>query len=228
LVLQDRLFSDFEGDRWFDRNRGALNAFDPAADLPLKLIGLYGLNPERVLEIGAANGFRLAAIRERTGAEAVALEPSGEAIRNGKASYPFVTFIRGTVSAVPLRDSFDLVIVNFVFHWVDRQNLLHAVAEVDRLVGEGGYLLIGDFYPANQLQVRYHHLETEEIFTYKQNYAAMFLASGLYHQVSLLTAHHANKELQARVAETERIGAWLLRKELQGHYLGLAGKGADG
>jgi SAM-dependent methyltransferase len=228
LVLQDRLFSDFEGDRWFDRNRGALNAFDPAADLPLKLIGLYGLNPERVLEIGAANGFRLAAIRERTGAEAVALEPSGEAIRNGKASYPFVTFIRGTVSAVPLRDSFDLVIVNFVFHWVDRQNLLHAVAEVDRLVGEGGYLLIGDFYPANQLQVRYHHLETEEILTYKQNYAAMFLASGLYHQVSLLTAHHANKELQARVAETERIGAWLLRKELQGHYLGLAVKGADG
>lgn len=227
-MLQDRLFSDFEGDRWFDRNRGALNAFDPAADLPLKLIGLYGLNPERVLEIGAANGFRLAAIRERTGAEAVALEPSGEAIRNGKASYPFVTFIRGTVSAVPLRDSFDLVIVNFVFHWVDRQNLLHAVAEVDRLVGEGGYLLIGDFYPANQLQVRYHHLETEEIFTYKQNYAAMFLASGLYHQVSLLTAHHANKELQARVAETERIGAWLLRKELQGHYLGLAVKGADG
>jgi hypothetical protein len=106
--------------------------------------------------------------------------------------------------------------------------LLHAVAEVDRLVGEGGYLLIGDFYPANQLQVRYHHLETEEIFTYKQNYAAMFLASGLYHQVSLLTAHHANKELQARVAETERIGAWLLRKELQGHYLGLAVKGADG
>ena len=134
---------------------------------------------------------------------------------NGKASFPFITFIRGTASAVPLRESFDLVIVNFVFHWIDRQSLLRAVAEVDRLVRDGGYLLIGDFYPANQLQVRYHHLKDEEVYTYKQNYAATFLASGLYHPVSFLTADHATKELQARAAENERIGAWLLRKELQ-------------
>ena len=219
-MLQDRLFSDFEGDRWFERNRTALNAFDPVADLPLKLIGLYGLTPQRVLEIGAANGFRLAAIHERTGAETVAVEPSAQAVLNGRASFPFITFIRGTASAVPLRDSFDLVIVNFVFHWIDRQSLLRAVAEADRLVSDGGYLLVGDFQPANQLQVRYHHLTTKEVFTYKQNYAAMFLASGLYHQVSLLTAQHANNELQPRVSESERIGTWLLRKELQGHYVG--------
>ncbi len=218
-MLQDRVFSDSEGDRWFERNRRALNAFDASADLPLKLIRLYGLTPERVLEIGAANGFRLAAIHQRTGAETVAVEPSAQAVLNGKASFPFITFIRGTASTVPLRESFDLVIVNFVFHWIDRQSLLRAVAEVDRLVSDSGYLLIGDFYPANQLQVRYHHLESEEVYTYKQNYAATFLASGLYHPVSFLTAHHATKELQARVAEHERIGAWLLRKELHGHYI---------
>jgi SAM-dependent methyltransferase len=220
LVLQDKLFSEFEGDRWFERNRKVLNTFDASADLPLRLIGLYGLTPERVLEIGAANGFRLAAIRERTGAEAVAVEPSAQAVLNGKASFPFIAFIRGTASAVPLRESFDLVIVNFVFHWIDRQNLLRAVAEVDRLVSDGGYLLIGDFHPANQLQVRYHHLKNEEVFTYKQNYAETFLASGLYHSVCVLTAHHFTRELHAKVAESERIGAWLLRKELQGHYVG--------
>jgi SAM-dependent methyltransferase len=227
-VLQDRLFSESEGDRWFERNRRALNAFDASADLPLKLIGLYGLNPGRVLEIGAANGFRLAAIRERTGAQVVALEPSALAVLNGKASFPFIAFIRGTASAVPLRESFDLVIVNFVFHWIDRQSFLRAVAEIDRLVNNGGFLLIGDFYPSNRLQVRYHHLETNEVFTYKQNYAATFLASGLYHPVSLLTAHHSDAELQARVTESERIGAWLLRKELQGHYLDSAAISARG
>jgi SAM-dependent methyltransferase len=225
-VLQDRLFSDFEGDRWFERNRRALNAFDAATDLPLKLIDLYGLTPERVLEIGAANGFRLAAIHERTGAETVALEPSAQAVLNGKASFPFITFIRGTASAVPLRDSFDLVILNFVFHWIDRQNLLRVIAEVDRLVCDGGYLVIGDFHPANQMQVRYHHIHSEEVFTYKQNYAATFLASGLYHPVSLVTAHHAKTELRGGVEESERIGVWLLRKELQAHYLGSAGNGA--
>jgi SAM-dependent methyltransferase len=218
-VLQDRLFSDFEGDRWFQRNQRLLNAFDTSADLPLKLIFLYGLTPERVLEIGAANGFRLAAIHQRTGAETVAVEPSAQAVLNGKASFPFITFIRGTASAVPLRDAFDLVIVNFVFHWIDRQSVLRAVAEVDRLVRDGGYLLIGDFQPVNQVQVRYHHLEDQEVYTYKQNYAATFLASALYHPVALLTAHHATKELQASVAENDRIGAWLLRKELSGHYL---------
>lgn len=227
-MLQDRVFSDSEGDRWFERNRRVLNAFDASADLPLKLIRLYGLTPERVLEIGAANGFRLAAIHQCTGAEAVAVEPSAQAVLNGKASFPFITFIRGTASAVPLRESFDLVIVNFVFHWIDRQSLLRAVAEVDRLVRDGGYLLIGDFYPANQLQVRYHHLESEEVYTYKQDYAATFLASRLYHPVSFLTADHASKELQARVAENERIGAWLLRKELHGHYIEPGVSGALG
>jgi len=219
MVLQDNLFTDFEGDRWFERNRRALNAFDASADLPLKLIELYGLSPEHVLEVGAANGFRLAAIHQRTGAEAVAVEPSAQAVLNGKASFPFITFIRGTASAVPLRNAFDLVIVNFVLHWIDRQSLLGAVAEVDRLVRDGGHLLIGDFHPANRLQVRYHHLEDREVYTYKQNYAGTFLASGLYHAVALLTAHHASKQLQVRVAESERIGAWLLRKDLRGHYL---------
>jgi SAM-dependent methyltransferase len=219
MVLQDSLFSDFEGDRWFERNHRALDGFDPAADLPLRLIELYGLAPERVLEIGAANGFRLAVIHERTGAETVAVEPSASAVRNGRASFPFIAFVRGTASAVPLRKTFDLVIVNFVFHWIDRQSLLRAVAEVDRLVHDGGFLLIGDFHPANHLQVRYHHLEDRRVYTYKQNYAAAFLASGLYHPVALLTAHHGSKQLQARVAENERIGVWLLRKELRGHYL---------
>jgi SAM-dependent methyltransferase len=224
-VLQDSVFSDFEGDRWFERNRSALDSFDAAADLPLKLMGFYDLAPRSVLEIGAANGFRLAAIHERTGAKTVALEPSAQAARNGKARFPSVRFVRGTASAAPLRRAFDLVIVNFVFHWIDRQSLLRAVAEVDRLVSDGGYLLIGDFYPANQLRVCYHHLPTEEFFTYKQNYAATFLASGLYHAVCLLTAHHATRALEPRVRESERIGGWLLRKELQDHYLGSTADG---
>jgi SAM-dependent methyltransferase len=227
-VLQDKLFSDFEGDRWFQRNQIVLNAVDTSTDLPLKLICLYGLTPARVLEIGAANGFRLAAIHHRTGAETVAVEPSAQAVLNGKASFPFITFIRGTASAVPLRDAFDLVIVNFVFHWIDRRSVVRAVAEVDRLVRDGGYLVIGDFQPVNQVQVRYHHLEEPEVYTYKQNYAATFLASALYHPVALLTAHHATKELQGSVAEDERIGAWLLRKELSGHYIKSGGNGARG
>jgi SAM-dependent methyltransferase len=217
-VLQDNVFTRSEGDRWFERNRKALDSFVTAADLPLKILEMYDLRLGRVLEIGAANGFRLASIRERTGAAVVAVEPSAEAILDGKSSFPCVNFVRGTASAVPLKETFDLVIVNFVFHWIDRANLLRAVAEVDRLVQDNGYLLIGDFHPSNRLQVRYHHLIDERLFTYKQNYAATFLASGLYHPVALLTGHHAVKKPDAAVDEADRIGTWLLRKQTSLHY----------
>ena len=177
------------------------------------------MRPRRALEIGAANGVRLAAIQERTGAAVVAVEPSAQAILHGKANFPSVTFIRGTASSIALKNCFDLVILNFVFHWIDRATLLRSVAEIDRLVADGGVLLIGDFYPSNGLQRRYHHLQTEQVHTFKQNYAATFLASGLYHPVCLLTADHSSKRLEVEVAEDERIGVWLLRKELRGHYL---------
>lgn len=218
-MLQDNVFLRSEGDRWFARNRGALERFDANADLPLRLMSLYDLRPERALEIGAANGFRLAAIHRRSGARVVAVEPSAQAISEGKAAFPTVRFVRGTAHALPLRESFDLVIVNFVFHWIDRVNLLRSVAEVDRLVGDSGWLMIGDFYPSNRMQVRYHHLQDENVFTFKQNYAETFLASGLYHPVCLLTAGHAGKRLDAQVAESERIGVWLLQKSLRDHFI---------
>ena len=218
-MLQDSIFSESEGDRWFERNRVALNSFDADADGPLKLINLYDLRPERVLEIGAANGVRLAAIHARNGCEAVAVEPSTQAILYGKASFPGVRFVRGSASSLPLKECFDLVIVNFVFHWIDRATLFKSLAETDRLVQDGGFLLIGDFLPANQMQVHYHHLQDAAVRTYKQNYAATFLASGLYHPVCLLASHHAANGLDARATEEDRIGTWLLRKELRSHYL---------
>ena len=226
-MSQDSVFLESEGDHWFERNYRALGAFDAFVDLPFRLMDLYELQPQSVLEIGAANGFRLAAIHKRNGARAVAVEPSEQALLDGQKRFPFITFIRAGASAIPLSDVFDLVIVNFVFHWIDRQYLLGAVAEADRLVRPGGHLLIGDFYPANRLSVRYHHREDEALYTFKQNYAATFVASGLYHPVALLTADHKQGMLRAAVAENDRIGTWLLKKELFGHYLETTSNGAN-
>jgi len=227
-VLQDNVFLDSEGDRWFARNRGALQAFDAGADLPLRLLSLYVLRPECALEIGAANGFRLAEVQRRTGARAVAVEPSEQAIDDGRKAFPSIQFIRGTAHSIPLKEVFDLVIVNFVFHWIDRSNLLRSVAETDRLVRDGGWLMIGDFYPANRRRVRYHHLTDKQIFTFKQNYAETFLASGLYHSVALMTADHAAKKLEPAVGESERIGVWLLQKSLTEHFVATELDGQDG
>ena len=225
---QEAVFAASEGDRWFHRNKAALDRFDPATDPPMRLVALYGLAPRRIAEIGAANGYRVAAIARRLGTErAVAAEVSGAAIRDGRARFPDVQFLQAAITAVPLQEAFDLVIVNFVLAWVDRRHLLRAVAEVDRLVADGGYLLIGDFLPSGRARVPYHHLPKQRLYTYKQDYAAAFLASGLYHPVALLTGPHAAARLKADAPEDERQGVWLLRKSLQDHY-GLAQRPEDG
>ncbi len=150
---QDDIFADFEGDRWFQRNRSLIAAFDSERDLPLKLLELYGLRPKSVLEVGAANGFRLAAISRMLDARVVALEPSSEARADGITRFPEVEFVAGHAAAIPLRESFDLVIVDFVFHWVDRRVLAKSAAEIDRVVADGGCLIVGDFFPSNRIRV---------------------------------------------------------------------------
>lgn len=220
---QAEIFVASEADRWFERNKQTLAGFDPENDFPVKLMELYRLRPRNVLEVGAANGFRLAAIHARYGSRVVGVELSGEAVRDGKARFPHVELVRGAAHAIPVKQSFDLVIVNFTFHWIDRALLLASVAEIDRVLRDRGFLIIGDFYPKNFVKVRYHHVPTPTVYTYKQEYAAIFLASGLYHQVCLLAGDHSSKALIAEVSEGERIGAWLLRKDLNGHYMELGG-----
>ena len=82
-----------------------------------------------------------------------------------------------------------------------------------------GFLIIGDFFPINRLKVPYHHLPNQQVYTYKQNYAAIFLTSGLYQLVCLLTGEHCSRTLVADVSEMERIGTFLLQKNLSECYV---------
>lgn len=217
-VDQVAIFAQTEGDRWFERNRASLTSCDVEHDFPLRLIELYSLRPRSVLEIGASNGFRVAALAARGVRDAVAVEASAAAIRDGAARFPDVQFIRATADAIPLHRTFELVIVNFVLHWVDRTRLLTSVGEIDRLVADGGYLLLGDFHPARPTRVPYHHLPDQAVYTYKQAYGIVFRASGLYQPIAMLSGDHTGHELRANVPEDDRVATWLLRKSLQGNY----------
>ena len=217
-AIQDSLFSRSEGNSWFARNKKALDAFDPGKDFPLMLIKTYGLKPGRVLEVGASNGYRLAWLVDALSCSAVGVEPSADAIADGRARFPKVRFEQGIASEIPVREKLDLVIVNFVFHWIDRVSLLKSVSEVDRMVDDSGFLILGDFLPSSCTKVKYHHLPDEQVYTYKQNYAEMFLTSGLYHQVALHTSSTETKIPDPSVDSDRRFGVWLLRKSLTGNY----------
>lgn len=211
LSPQDEAFLHGEADRWFERNQSALGrtGTDPVA----RLLELYHLVPRTIIEVGAANGYRVAGLCERTGAHGVAVDPSPKAIEDGRSRYPEVEFHLGVAQDVPVQGQFDLVIVHFVLHWVGRPGLMVAAAEIDRLVADGGALMVGDFLPETPVRVPYHHLPDQNVLTYKQDYAAMFLATGLYRTAALLTGHYQG-ELRTGVREHDRAGWWFLEKRL--------------
>ncbi|NJN96692.1 MAG: class I SAM-dependent methyltransferase [Anaerolineales bacterium] len=218
---QDDIFFHSEGNRWFLRNRSALIAEQRLVHDPvLKILELADLKPENVLEIGASNGYRLHELQTRLNCRATAIEPSQEAIEDGQARYPEITFLQGIASALPINDNeqFDLVIVNFVFHWIDRATLLRSVAETDRVLKDGGHLIIGDFYPAYPERVTYHHLPESNVWTYKQNYTEIFLATHLYDLMAFLALDHSSHQVQPVLDSRNRIQVAVLRKTLDGGY----------
>src|SRR5262249_12853704 len=89
VPTQDEIFTASEADQWFERNKHVLERLDDQ-DVPLRLVELYQLAPKAILEIGAANGYRVAELAKRTGARAVAVEPSQRAVEDGRARFPHV------------------------------------------------------------------------------------------------------------------------------------------
>jgi len=211
VPTQDEIFTASEADQWFERNKHVLQRLDDG-DIPLRLAELYKLAPRSVLEIGAANGYRVAEIARRTGARAVAIEPSPRAIEDGRTRFPNVEFHQGQARELPVEGTFDLVIVHFVLHWIDRRNLLRCVAEIDRVVADGGCLLIGDFHPWHPARNKYHHLPDADVMTYKQDYSQIFVATEQYQPVGMLTGY--GFQLDAAVPDDRRAGVTLLRKRL--------------
>jgi SAM-dependent methyltransferase len=196
-MSQDQVFLTGEADQWFVRNRGALGRAD-RFDWPLHLLdnldGKDGIGS--FLELGCSNGWRLARMRERFGADKryIGVDPSSEAVEQGLAAHPGIELHRGVLADVPLRGTFPFVLVHYVLHWVERSTLMRSLAEIDRLVADGGYLMIGDFLPDHPQRVPYHHLPGQEVYTYKQDYAEVFRALGLYSEILRVTHGHGRND----------------------------------
>lgn len=221
-MSQHTAFVAGEADAWFARNRHVLSPDELAGHDPvLKLIEPLRLTPaSAVLEVGASNGYRLAALRRRSGAAVTAVEPSEQAIADGRQRFPEVGFIRGLAHELTeLPDAaFELVIVHFVLHWVDRAMLMRTVAELDRVLKDGGHLVVGDFYPERQQRVPYHHLPQADVWTYKQDYPRLWLGTGIYQAAGSLVYDHGTKVIRADVDPAHRAKVALLHKTLREQY----------
>lgn len=192
-MTQDNLFASGEGDNWYRRNQGALSK-DDKIDWPLFILDLIGDKEAivTVVELGCSNGFRLNRLKQLhvPNARCVGIDASREAVASGLQLYPDIELYQGVLADPPVNGQFDLVIVNYVLHWIDRSTLARSICSIDSFVKDGGLLLLGDFFPDYQQRRRYHHLPNESVFTYKQDYSGIFTSLGLYKELARFTYNH--------------------------------------
>ncbi len=67
--------------------------------------------------------------------------------------------------------------------------------EIDRLVKDDGILVLGDFLPDSNTMRKYHHLQNEEVYTYKQDYSSCFIALGIYKELIKYCFDHENGKI---------------------------------
>lgn len=213
-MTQEDVFSAGEGDAWLARNRAHLEAYDLEGDPVARAIQAAGLTPRSIADLGCSLGTRLSALCARHGARGVGVEPSASAVAAARARDGDRTWLEGTLDRHPPLPGapFDLVVVSFVLHWVDRRRLLASLAAVDAAVAEGGCLLIADFLPDFPQRRSYHHLPDAGVFTFKNDYPAMLLATGLYRPLLRQVFDYPDwsparpgGEVRAQVAVLERI-----------------------
>lgn len=214
-------FLSYEADAWFERNQSVINNYKAQNDRVLELIKNYGLQPKKVLEIGCSAGYRLNAIKELLPeAEVFGVEPSARAIEFGQKMYDQVNFFHGTADDLSgfENDSLDVVVVGFVFYVIDRNILLKVIAEIDRVLKNGGILIIVDFFSESSLKNIYQHIEEFNAYSFKQNYEDIFIATRLYYLLDKSTWSHSDKKLDASDNYYDKYSISLLKKDLEASY----------
>jgi SAM-dependent methyltransferase len=203
------IWMENEGDNWFTRNKENI---EPNFDIILFLMDIYKIHPKIAIEIGCANGYRLAKIHDKYDSEVIGIEPSDKAINDGRSMWPFITFLKDISCSFELSKKVDLVIINFVFHWISRDRLIKSVDKINDVLGNNGLLIIGDFGTENFIKNKYHHLPDKKLFTYKQRYQDMFLATGLYKEIAKIGFNHDTGELSYNIDNSNMASVSLLKK----------------
>ena len=169
----------------------------------------------KILEIGCSSGYNLAYLCQKYGFKGFGVETSAQAVQVGSkwaSAHPDMDlhFVQGTSDELPFEDNaFDVVMFGFCFYCTDRKYLHRAVSEADRVLKSGGFLLIDDFQtPAAYKRPNKHD---PNLFTYKYDYAKLFLSDPCYSLIERTTYSHNGLAFDPEIQE--RVSTSILYKE---------------
>ncbi|HLP21194.1 MAG TPA: class I SAM-dependent methyltransferase [Chitinophagales bacterium] len=224
MDVQKKIFLEVEADSWFERNIQVLENYslpkDPVADTLLRYIPTDAADI-KILEIGCSSGHRLQAIKNRIpNAHVYGIEPSKKAVEYCTLHHPDVIITQGTAEDMARYEdnSFDVVVIGFVFYVVDRQLLFKVAAEIDRLLKPQGHLIIIDFYGIKPHKNVYHHVKEPAMFSYKQDYSQLFTASHLYHLIGKSSHNHATLATDGSSDFYNKLSVSILLKDHDAAY----------
>jgi len=184
---QEDIFAEGEGDAWFSRNFWALEDKTEIPDPVIEAIKQHVQNKKlnhRFIELGCSNGARLEAIQKIWSyAYCVGIDPSASAIANGAARYQNINLHRGTMVANPIsREWARVLIYGFCLYVCDPEELFEIAVQGDRLLEDGGYLIIHDFDPEFPHSVPNKHVDG--LMTYKMDWSKLWLSNPAYRLIA--------------------------------------------
>jgi len=173
-VRQADVFLEEEAENWFARNQHQL----PVEEDPIiNAIEAARIKPGVTLEVGCSNGWRVKLMQKKWGCKAYGIDPM------------FKTTLwdcrKGTADDLQMFDDvmFDMVIYGWCLYLCDREDLFIIASEGDRVLKDGGFLVVYDFHPAKPYKKKYKH--HEGLFSYKMDYPQLWLSNptySLYHR----------------------------------------------
>ncbi|EKP0312388.1 class I SAM-dependent methyltransferase [Aeromonas veronii] len=208
-MKQKSVFMKEEADAWYERNKFCINQKSLSNDPIFIALQNIGYQPKRILEIGCANGWRLAQLANYYGATCYGIDPSQTAIEDGAKSYPELNLSVGTADGLPDIEPVDLIIFGFCLYLCDPQDLFTIAANSDRLLVDKGVMAVYDFCPPTG-HYRNDYQHHANLFSYKMNYSNMFSWHPSYCRIFEHIKHHdGTNELEP----DELVSVQLLKKD---------------
>jgi SAM-dependent methyltransferase len=181
-MKQSDIFLTKEGNAWLDRNELRLGE----RDLVSGTIEQLKIVPKHALEIGCSNGWRLARLRRRYSCKVYGVEPSAQAISHAVSH---IEILQGTAEKLPAPSAlFDVVIYGFCLYVTDPEDWFRIAAEGDRVLRDGGYLIIHDFDMTNAYPFARRYEHREGVRAYHVDFARLWLVHPWYHLVETVIA----------------------------------------
>ncbi len=195
MLNEKDVFLNGEADAYFTRNKNTMVAKGEVS-YSTKLLVEFLKNQNKcldfwkdkeILEVGVCYGYNLKYLQDNLGTICYGIEPSALAVEFGKEKYNKemaekniqLQLICGTSDELPYKDlKFDVVILGFCMFWVDRKYLMKTVSEADRVLKEGGYLVIVDF--DTFIPYKKDNVHNPDAWTYKMQYINLFLSNPQY------------------------------------------------